>query len=86
MIQKLPYLENYLGYEGPISSNMQLVKAKNEQPIPGKSGTGWIKQKDLNDYYSNARVIGIPLYAQDTLAGLTSLMDCLGVGNCYHDT
>jgi glycosyltransferase involved in cell wall biosynthesis len=30
--------------------------------------------------FAAARVLAIPLYAQDTLAGLTSLMDALGVG------
>lgn len=34
----------------------------------------------LTRAFAAARVLAIPLYAQDTLAGLTSLMDALGVG------
>jgi glycosyltransferase involved in cell wall biosynthesis len=70
--------------EGGVShcnrKNIKIIEAKNEQPVPGSTNKGWIKQCDLNEFYRQARVIGIPLSRQQTLAGLTSLMDCLGIG------
>tara|TARA_B100001093_G_scaffold519855_1_gene610945 strand:- start:4633 stop:5739 length:1107 start_codon:yes stop_codon:yes gene_type:complete len=74
------YLQNNLGYNSDsLSPNIKLICAKNEEPIPGKN-SGWIKQEELNKHYMEARVIGIPLFEQTSLAGLTSLMDCLGIG------
>lgn len=76
---KIIYLKGHLGYDGPISNNVNLFESSNEQPVPGKE-IGWKKVKDIIPLYQEARVIGIPLYTQDSLAGLTSLMDCLGAG------
>ena len=74
------YLENELGFHNFVHSNIKLISAKNEQPVPGVSSKGWLKQCDLNYYYQNARVIGIPTTKQNTLVGLSSLLDCIGIG------
>ncbi len=76
---KILFLEGNLGYEGEIPKNLQLFSSPEEQPVPGKN-EGWRKVRDILGIYKKARVIGIPLTKQDSLAGLTSLMDCLGMG------
>ena len=76
---KILFLEGHLGYDGEIPKNLQLLSSLEVQPVPGKN-VGWRKLRDILDIYRKARVIGIPLYKQSTLAGLTSLMDCLGTG------
>lgn len=73
------YLKGHLSHKGEVSENITLLESDNEQPVPGKQ-QGWKKVKDLIPIYQSSRVIGIPLYDQDTLVGLTSLMDCLGMG------
>ena len=76
---KILFLEGHLGYEGEIPKNLQLLSSPAVQPVPGKN-EGWRKLRDILKIYKKARVIGIPLIKQDSLAGLTSLMDCLGMG------
>lgn len=76
---KIIFLEGHLGYEGEIPKNLQLISSPVLQPVPGKN-QGWRKLRDILEIYRKARVIGIPLQKQKTLAGLTSLMDCLGMG------
>ena len=76
---KILFLEGHLDYEGETPKNLQLLSYPEVQPVPGKN-EGWRKLRDILDIYRKARVIGIPLYKQCTLAGLTSLMDCLGMG------
>ena len=76
---KILYLKGHLGYEGETPKNLHLLASPEVEPVPGKN-EGWRKVRDILDIYRKARVIGIPLYNQSTLAGLTSLMDCLGMG------
>ena len=75
----LVYIKGDLGYSGRISSNINLTENVNGQPVPGEK-KGWMKQRELNSLYKRSRVIGIPLHQQNSLAGITSLMDCLGNG------
>lgn len=76
---KIYCLESEYKYEGKLPSNIKLVKSVNKQPVPGKN-VGWVKLNRIIEDYQKARVIGIPLFAQKTLVGLTSLMDCMGMG------
>ncbi len=41
---------------------------------------GWMKYRDLNPILASARALAIPLTQQEGLAGLTSLVDALGLG------
>ena len=74
------HLEGDVVFNGSMSSNIKLVSSRNEQPEPGNPKIGWLRHKDLLPYFQNSRVIGIPLFKQNSLAGLTSLMDSLGAG------
>ena len=73
-------LEDQLG--DPIfnqSPSLAVIKARNEQPVPGQD-RGWLKYPKLCTYMQEHSAIAIPLFAQNSLAGLTSLMDALGLG------
>jgi glycosyltransferase involved in cell wall biosynthesis len=61
------------------TSRLTLIEARNEQPVPGED-RGWIKYPALCDHMRAHAAIAIPLFAQLTLAGVTSLMDALGLG------
>lgn len=61
------------------SPQLRLIEARNEEPVPGED-RGWVKYPTLCRYMRDHAVIAIPLYAQRSLAGLTSLMDALGLG------
>ncbi|MEX1121890.1 MAG: hypothetical protein WED82_07145 [Balneolales bacterium] len=68
--------------EDPIyrsSSNLTVIATRDEQPVPGEN-RGWMKYSDLCVHMRNHAAIAIPLFAQRNLAGLTSLMDVLGLG------
>jgi glycosyltransferase involved in cell wall biosynthesis len=61
------------------TSNLRIIEARNEQPVPGED-RGWIKYPALCSHMRAHAAIAIPLFAQDSLAGLTGLMDALGLG------
>ena len=61
------------------SSNVNIIEARNEQPAPGEN-RGWLKYPELCQHMQSHGAIAIPLFAQRNLAGLTSLMDVLGLG------
>jgi glycosyltransferase involved in cell wall biosynthesis len=61
------------------SSNLRIVEARNKQPVPGEN-QGWLKYPELCQYMRSHGAIAIPLFPQQNLAGLTSLMDALGLG------
>ena len=61
------------------SSNLKTIEARNEQPAPGEN-RGWLKYPELCQLMRGHAAIAIPLFAQRNLAGLTSLMDALGLG------
>ena len=61
------------------SSKLTLIEARNEQPVPGQK-RGWLKYPELCQHMQAHAAIAIPLFAQQNLAGLTSLMDVLGLG------
>jgi glycosyltransferase involved in cell wall biosynthesis len=58
---------------------LDVIEQPNEPPQPGRS-VGWMKYPELLGHLSAARAVAIPLYSQDKLCGLTSLMDALGLG------
>jgi glycosyltransferase involved in cell wall biosynthesis len=58
---------------------LKLIKQPRMEPVPGYE-KGWMKHRELLRFYSSAQAIAIPLLAQDSLAGLTSLVDCMGMG------
>lgn len=60
-------------------SFIKFIKQPRVEPIPGTED-GWMRHRELLNHYSKANVVIIPLLKQASLAGLTSLMDCLGVG------
>ena len=60
-------------------SFIKFIKQPRIEPIPGTTD-GWMRHRELLNHYNKARVIIIPLLKQASLAGLTSLMDCLGAG------
>jgi glycosyltransferase involved in cell wall biosynthesis len=59
--------------------NLHIVEARNEEPVPGED-RGWIKYPALCHHMQNHSTIAIPLSSQSNLAGLTGLMDALGLG------
>lgn len=61
------------------SPHLRLIEARNEEPAPGED-RGWLKYPTLCQYMRDHAVIAIPLYPQHSLAGLTSLMDAIGLG------
>lgn len=61
------------------TSKLKLIEARNEQPVPGQN-RGWLKYPELCQHMQAHAAIAIPLFAQRNLAGLTSLMDVLGLG------
>ena len=61
------------------SPNLKIIEARNEQPVPGQN-RGWLKYPELCQHMRSHATIAIPLFAQRNLAGLTSLMDVLGLG------
>jgi glycosyltransferase involved in cell wall biosynthesis len=62
-----------------ISSQLRVIEARNEEPVPGED-TGWLKYPTLCRYMRDHAVVAIPLFPQRSIAGLTSLMDSLGLG------
>lgn len=58
---------------------LKIIEARNEQPVPGEN-RGWIKYPELCYHMRSHSALAIPLFAQNSLAGLTSLMDGLGLG------
>jgi glycosyltransferase involved in cell wall biosynthesis len=75
-----------IGLEGHLNStifhtspNLRIIEARNEQPVPGED-RGWIKYPVLCNHMQDHAAIAIPLFAQSNLAGLTGLMDALGLG------
>lgn len=58
---------------------LRVIEQPNEPPQPGRPG-GWMKYPELLGHLSAARAVAIPLFGQDKLCGLTSLMDALGLG------
>jgi glycosyltransferase involved in cell wall biosynthesis len=75
-----------IGLEGHLndavfhtSPNVRIIEARNEQPAPGED-RGWIKYPALCNHMRDHSAIAIPLFAQRNLAGLTGLMDALGLG------
>ena len=75
-----------IGLEGQLNErifhstpNLKVIEARNEQPVPGEKG-GWLKYHELCEHMRLHAAIAIPLFAQRNLAGLTSLMDVLGLG------
>lgn len=74
------YIKGDIKDNQPLSNNIKLHPSNDEQPEPGVPKKGWLRQRELLTYFQKARVIGIPLHLQNTLAGLTSLMDALGSG------
>ena len=61
------------------SSNLNIIEARNEQPAPGEN-RGWLKYPELCQHMRGHGAIAIPLFAQRNLAGLSSVMDVLGLG------
>lgn len=61
------------------TGGLQTIEACNEEPIPGED-RGWLKYPALCEHMRAHEAIAIPLFAQRSLAGLTSLMDALGLG------
>jgi glycosyltransferase involved in cell wall biosynthesis len=59
--------------------NLRIIEARNEEPVPGDD-RGWIKYPALCNHMRDHSAIAIPLFAQRNLAGLTGLMDALGLG------
>jgi hypothetical protein len=75
-----------IGLEGHLndavfhtSPYVRIIEARNQQPAPGED-RGWIKYPSLCNHMRDHSAIAIPLFAQRNLAGLTSLMDALGLG------
>lgn len=75
-----------IGLEGqfgdPIytqATNLNVIETSNQQPVPGQQ-KGWMKYPDLCRHMADHAAIAIPLYDQKSLAGITSLMDALGLG------
>ncbi len=75
-----------IGLEGHLDDpfyrkvpSLRVIETRNEQPIPGKN-RGWMKHQTLCGEMRAHGAIAIPLHAQDSLAGITSLMDALGLG------
>jgi glycosyltransferase involved in cell wall biosynthesis len=56
-----------------------VIEAPNEEPVPGEK-QGWFKYPELCSFMRSHAAIAIPLSAQSSLAGVTSLMDALGLG------
>jgi glycosyltransferase involved in cell wall biosynthesis len=61
------------------SQRLNVIETRNEEPVPGED-RGWLKYPDLCDHMRSHAAIAIPLFDQSNLAGLTSLMDALGLG------
>lgn len=61
------------------TSNLRLIEAPDEQPVPGQK-QGWMKYPALCSHMREHSAIAIPLFAQESLAGVTSLMDAIGLG------
>ena len=61
------------------SDRIRVILARNEEPVPGED-RGWLKYPQLCSHMQAHAAIAIPLFSQNTLAGLTSLMDALGLG------
>jgi hypothetical protein len=75
-----------IGLEGHLndpvfhtSTSLRIIEARNEEPVPGED-RGWIKYPALCEHMRDNSAIAIPLFAQRSLAGLTGLMDALGLG------
>jgi glycosyltransferase involved in cell wall biosynthesis len=69
-------------FDDPVfrnTQNLRIIEARNEEPAPGED-SGWIKYPDLCRHMRLHAAIAIPLLAQPSLAGLTGLMDALGLG------
>ena len=58
---------------------LKLIQACDQQPAPGEE-KGWIKYPNLCAQMRQHSAIAIPLFEQDSLVGLTSVMDALGLG------
>jgi glycosyltransferase involved in cell wall biosynthesis len=58
---------------------LRVIEAPNEEPVPGER-RGWLKYPELCSHMRSHAAIAIPLFAQSSLAGVTSLMDALGLG------
>jgi len=58
---------------------LKVIQARNEEPVPGEN-RGWMKYTELCSHIRAHAVLAIPLYAQRNIAGLTGLMDALGLG------
>jgi hypothetical protein len=61
------------------STNIKVIEARNEEPVPGED-RGWLKYPVLCGHMRSHAAIAVPLFGQYNLAGLTSLMDALGLG------
>lgn len=70
------HLDDPAFHAGP---HLRIIQARNEQPVPGED-KGWMKYPQICHHIRAHAVVAIPLYAQRNLAGLTSLMDALGLG------
>ncbi len=70
---------HFRGVAAEHVENLKVLVQRDEPPIPGRDA-GWMKYPELLSHFAAARAIAIPLYAQESLAGLTSLMDALGMG------
>ena len=75
-----------IGLEGHLddlgardASNLRVIEAPNEQPVPGQK-KGWFKYPELCAHMAAHAAIAIPMFAQKSLAGVTSLMDAIGLG------
>ena len=75
-----------IGLEGHLNdlgggtlNNPRLIEAPNEQPVPGQK-KGWFKYPELCAHMAAHAAIAIPMFAQKSLAGVTSLMDAIGLG------
>jgi len=71
---KIICTENYVTREyGEFGRNVEVLS----RPV---SKEGWMTYPEINAHLLKARVVAIPLTQQTSLAGLTSLLDALGLG------
>jgi hypothetical protein len=56
-----------------FNENVEVLNGTVEDPI-------YMKYPQLLEFYARSRVLAIPMLVQQQLAGLTSLMDALGMG------
>jgi glycosyltransferase involved in cell wall biosynthesis len=62
-----------------VTGGLRVIEAPDEQPVPGQK-RGWMKYPELCSHMRAHSAVAIPLFAQESLAGVTSLMDAIGLG------